>query len=373
MIESIIYAAARAIRSLHAVSPDAGPSDTPLCVLLLPAPLEGFILADQARDLLRAPGVVAVDPARVPYGVYGRLPAGVGGALAAVQARRLVRNLGQSTGRPRVLVIFHALQEPLARAILAAVPGCELWYWRWDRYERAYDAAPRLRARLDELHEQAAEHASLVIGSSVELVRLERDAGRPATLSPLSADSFPAPAAPGVVAISLGHHGWRTDWRLLRAVAQRLGDELVLLLAGAWHENECRDDPDFAACRALANVVWLGAVDDEAAARLILCADVGIVPFKVEPFNDAGLPYRILKYARLGRRTVAPDLAGVRTWEQVVTVAGDEEAFASALRAHAGAHLRGDEEVRAWALTQTARAQNAPLRERLAAAGIGAT
>ena len=45
---------------------------------------------------------------------------------------------------------------------------------------------------------------------------------------------------------------------------------------------------------------------DEEAARLILCADVGIVPFKVEPFNDAGLPYRILKYARLGRRTVAP-------------------------------------------------------------------
>ncbi len=352
------------------MGPDLVPSDTPLCVLLLPTPLERFILADQARDLLRAPGVVAVDPARLPYGAYGRLGEGTANALAGVQARRLVRSLGAGPGTPRVLIIFHALQYPLARAILAAVPGCELWYWRRDRYERAYDAAPKRRARLAELHEHAAQRAALVIGASVELVRLEHEAGREATLSALSADGFPAPAAPGVIAISLGHLGWRTDWALLRAVAQLLGDELVLLLAGAWHEDECRDDPDFAACRALPNLVWLGAIDDEAAARLILCADVGIVPFKVEPFNDAGLPYRILKYARLGRRTVTPDLAGVRTWERVVTVAGDAHAFAAALRAQGGARWRPDTEVRAWALTQTARAQNAPLWEHLAAAGI---
>ena len=31
----------------------------PLCVLLLPAPLERFILRDQAEDLLRSPRVVA--------------------------------------------------------------------------------------------------------------------------------------------------------------------------------------------------------------------------------------------------------------------------------------------------------------------------
>ena len=90
----------------------------------------------------------------------------------------------------------------------------------------------------------------------------------------------------------------------------------MLLLVGAWHDDECKDDADYAWCRAHPGFVWLGARSDEEAARLILCADVGIVPFKVEPFNDAGLPYRILKYARLGRRTVTPELAGVRTWAQ---------------------------------------------------------
>ena len=42
-------------------------------MLLLPAPLERFILRDQAEDLLRAPRVVALGPGRVPYGAYARL------------------------------------------------------------------------------------------------------------------------------------------------------------------------------------------------------------------------------------------------------------------------------------------------------------
>jgi hypothetical protein len=343
-------------------------AEPPLCVLLLPAPLERFILRDQAEDLLRAPRVVALGPGRVRYGAYGRLPRLVADRLAALEARRLLRAL--RGGTPRVVVIFHALQEPVARAILDAVPGCELWYWRWDRYERAYDADPRLRARLEALHEAAAARAALVPAVSDELVRLEQAAGRQAALVPMSADAFPAPQGGGVVAISLGHLGRRTDWALLRAVGERLGHDLVALMVGALHEDECTGDPDFAAVRTMPQFVFLGALDDEASARLILCADVGIVPFRVEPFNDAALPYRIIKYARLGRHTVTPALAGVRTWARAVTAADDAAAFAAALRAHGGARMAPDAELRAWALAQTARSQNAPVWERLRALGI---
>ncbi|MGZ6673448.1 MAG: glycosyltransferase, partial [Solirubrobacteraceae bacterium] len=305
----------------------------PICVLLLPAPLERFILRDQADDLLRADGVIAVDPPRVSYGALGRLPGPLSDALAARQGRRLLRALRRGPGEPRVVVMFHAVQYPVARALVAlAGDGCELWYWRWDRFERAYDASPKLRARLERMHELAVERAALTIVVSEELARLEREAGREATLVPLAADSFPAPEPGGeVVAISIGHLGWRTDWSLLRGVAERLGDRLVLLLAGDAHPEECKDDPDFAWCRDAPQFVWLGRMTDAAAARLVQAADVGIVPFKVEPFNDAGLPYRILKYARLGRRTVAPDLAGVRTWDNAVTTARDADAFAAAL------------------------------------------
>jgi hypothetical protein len=339
----------------------------PRALLLLPRPLEGFILGDQARDLLRAEGVAAADPPRVPYGALARLPAALRERVARGTARRL---LGALHGDLRAIAIFHPVQWPLAEALLAARPQAELWYARWDRYEVAYDASPRMRRRLAALHEAAARRSALTFVVSGKLAELEREAGREAHLLGLAADSFPAPE-PGsaIIAVSLGHLGWRTDWALVRAVAERL-PELVLLLVGAWHEDECKEDPDFRWCRQAPNLVWLGRRSDEEAARLILCADVGILPFRVEPFNDAGLPYRILKYARLGRRTISPELAGVHTWDRAVTTAADADAFVAALRAQAGARVRPDAELRAWALEQTAERVNAPLWERLRALGV---
>ncbi len=343
-------------------------NERPLAVLLLPRPLERFILRDQAEDLLQAPGVVAVDPARVPYGAVGRLPRPVAFGMGASQARRLVRAL---PGVPRVVVVFHPFQVPLAFALLDRLgDDAELWYGRWDRYEEALDAGPRTKARLLELHEMAARRSALTFVASDALGELEREAGRDATLVPLAADTFPAPDPEGsVIAVSLGHLGRRVDWRLLREVAEGM-PELTLLLVGERHDGEMDGDPDFAACAAAPNLVWLGRRGDEEAARLINCADVGIVPFKVEPFNDAGLPYRILKYARLGRRTVAPDLAGVRTWDRAVIRAPDAAGWIAALRSQAGVRSQPDTELREWALDQRARRVNRPLFERLEALGI---
>lgn len=337
----------------------------PLLVLLLPRPLESFILRDQAEDLLKAPGVVALEPPRVPYGALGRLSLQWALGVAGIQARRL-----QLTGTPAAVAIFHPFQFPLAAALQARYPDAELWYGRWDRYEVAYDAGPRTRRRLQHLHEMASERSDLTFVASEALGDLEREAGYEPVLVPLAADSFPAPdPAAAVVAVSLGHLGHRTDWKLLRAVAEEM-PELVLLLVGERHDEECGSDPDFRACRTMPNLIWLGRRSDEEAARLILCADVGIVPFEHSPFNDAGLPYRILKYARLGRMTVTPALAGVRTWERAVLRAEGPRAFAEALRSQAGARSRPDSELREWALSQTARAQNRPLWERMEALGI---
>ena len=111
-------------------------------MLLLPRELESFILRDQAEDLLTAPGVIAVEPARVPYGAYMRLPASVADGLAATQARRL-----RLPGIPRAIVIFHPLQYPLARGLIAQHPDAELWYWQLDRFDAAYDASSRQRSR----------------------------------------------------------------------------------------------------------------------------------------------------------------------------------------------------------------------------------
>ena len=57
-----------------------------------------------------------------------------------------------------MIVIFHPLQYPLARAIIAR-SSAELWYGRWDRYERAHIAGDAMRRRLEELHSLAAQRA----------------------------------------------------------------------------------------------------------------------------------------------------------------------------------------------------------------------
>lgn len=334
----------------------------PLCLLLLPAPLERFILRETARDLLRAPGVVALEPPRIRYGALGRLPEEVRQLIAHRQAKRM-----RLPGLVASILMFHPLQLPLAEALLARHPGAVLWYARWDRYEAAYDASPALRARLADLHARAAERADWVWAVSDELVRQEREAGREADLLVPAHDGFPAVPAGAPTAVSLGHLGWRTDWGLLRALAERMRD-LTLLLVGEVHPEEMKGDADFAACRELPGLVWLGKLADEAAARVVARADVGMVPFRRDPFNDAGLPQRIVKCARQGRRTLSPDLAGVRTLARAVTVCPTLEDWERELRARAGA--AADPELQAWALAQTAEAQDAPLWARLRAVGV---
>jgi hypothetical protein len=341
-----------------------------ICVLLLPEPLKRFALHDQADDLLRADGVVAVDPPRMPYSAFGRVPLGLGDGLAARQGRRLVRTLRRKLGEPRVVVIFHPLQYQLGRAVIAQSPGAELWYWRARREERLPGLGDHARERLEALHEQAAERAAVVICGSDELARLEGIAGRRPVLVPPTADGFPAPPVPEVVAICLERLGADTDWALLRAVATQLRNRLLVLLAGETAEDECRGDEDYAWCRSSANLVWLGPVPDAVAARLVACADVGLAPLRAGPFADAAAPTSILRCARLGRRTVTPDLAGRQTWAPAVTVADGPEGVAEALLACAGDRARPDEELREWAGEQTARALNDPLWQRLADAGI---
>ena len=53
-----------------------------------------------------------------------------------------------------------------------------------------------------------------------------------------------------------------------------------------------------------------------------------------------------------------------------MTTAADADAFVAALRAQAGARVRPDIELRAWALEQTAERVNAPLWERLRELGV---
>lgn len=91
-------------------------SDERLAVLLLPCRLEQFDRAAHARDLLAIPRVVALEPSS------RRTPRFLREAAPLRQARRL-----RFPGQPRLLVLYHPAQYPLARGLMDRY-GAELWY-----------------------------------------------------------------------------------------------------------------------------------------------------------------------------------------------------------------------------------------------------
>lgn len=127
------------------------PDGTPLCLLLLPGVLEELAFADRGRDLLRAPAVVAVEPARWRARVLAD-------AVAATQARRLDKHL---PGVPRVVAILHPEQYRLARAVIARHRDCELWYGE-------AQAGGALAGRLADLDHLARRRAALVFDAGRE-------------------------------------------------------------------------------------------------------------------------------------------------------------------------------------------------------------
>ena len=135
--------------------------DQPLLVLLLPRRLERFHLERPTRELLTAPGAVAVDPARLPA---GRLPAAVAAGLAVGQAKRM-----RLPGPVAAVAILHPLQFYLAGALLARHPAAELWYGEPDLAGELAAASERARARLEELHTAAALRAALRFSAAEDL------------------------------------------------------------------------------------------------------------------------------------------------------------------------------------------------------------
>lgn len=95
--------------------------DEPLGLLLLPCQLEEFELEQHARGLLQVPRVVALEPGRRVA------PRMIRDAAALRQAKRL-----KLPGTPRLIVLYHPIQYPLARALCARYQEAELWYVRPD-------------------------------------------------------------------------------------------------------------------------------------------------------------------------------------------------------------------------------------------------
>ncbi len=113
----------------------------PLAILLLPAKLEHLSFADHARRLLEIPRVIALEPGRL------RTPRWLRDAAPLRQVKRL-----RFPGDPRVVVLYHSLQYPLARALLARYEQSELWYLRIDAAAELPELDDLAQSRALEIH-----------------------------------------------------------------------------------------------------------------------------------------------------------------------------------------------------------------------------
>ena len=92
----------------------------PLAVLLLPRRLDPAT-EQRVTELLRAPGVVALEPGPVPPDSLTGMPERLVARHARGQARRLVRRL---PGRPAAVVLLDPHQRPLAEALRQRADPC---------------------------------------------------------------------------------------------------------------------------------------------------------------------------------------------------------------------------------------------------------
>jgi hypothetical protein len=122
------------------------PTEDSLAVLLLPSKLESFELEAHARELLSIPRVIALEPSRLPTPRFLR------NAVGLRQARRL-----PFPGRPRMIVLYHPAQYPLARALLSHDDELELWYIPPDVASLAGSS------ELNDLDDLARAHATQIV------------------------------------------------------------------------------------------------------------------------------------------------------------------------------------------------------------------
>ena len=120
----------------------------PIAVLLLPRQLGEPEPGTHVRDLLSIPRVIALEPSRF------RTPRLLRDAAPLRQAKRL-----RLPGDPRVIVLYHPEQYPLARALLGRYDAAELWYARPDPPALASEDEES-RIDLPELDRLASERAS---------------------------------------------------------------------------------------------------------------------------------------------------------------------------------------------------------------------
>ena len=190
--------------------------------------------------------------------------------------------------------------------------------------ERLFAAADLVFVTSDKLRERAARlsrHVHLFpFGVSFDRFERVRDSADP---PPADLQALKRP----VVGYIGGLHQW-VDQDLLAAAAQRLPEATFALVGPA--------QTDVARLERCANMHLLGRRPHADLPSYIKGFDVGIVPYVRNEYTASVYPTKLNEYLVMGVPVVATDLPEIRRFNaehgNVITVAGDADAFSAAIR-----------------------------------------
>lgn len=139
-------------------------------------------------------------------------------------------------------------------------------------------------------------------------------------------DDMPTLRRP-VVGYVGGLHQW-VDQALIAAVSARVPEADFVLVGPA--------QTDVSVLQACGNVRLLGQRSHDDLPGYVKAFDVGIVPYRLTPYTANVYPTKLNEYLVMGLPVVATDLPEIRRFNRehggIVSIAGDADAFAAAIR-----------------------------------------
>jgi teichuronic acid biosynthesis glycosyltransferase TuaH len=284
-----------------------------------------LVLAGPRLRLL-APRLARLTPVVQPF--PGR--PGIATLTAALAARHIRRAVSMLDGRVQALISAWPLYP-----VFGSGGEQVRVYWAQDDFVGGAALLGLNARQLDVRERRVAASADLIIAANPVVADTWRGRGRDPVIIPYGADvdayravdQAPLPddaVLRGPVAGFVGQINDRTDLSLLEAVADR---GLSLLLVGP--VNPAFEPERFGALRRRDNVRWVGPKPFEALPGYFRSMDVGLVPYRDNPFNRGSFPLKTLEYLAAGRAVVATDLPAIRWLDTgLISVATTPTAFA---------------------------------------------
>ncbi|KHD84377.1 teichuronic acid biosynthesis protein TuaH [Heyndrickxia ginsengihumi] len=102
----------------------------------------------------------------------------------------------------------------------------------------------------------------------------------------------------------------KLDFQLIQKVARQKRNWLFLFVG----PDGTKHDPDFQSLLNEQNVMWIGSVPPEEVPKYMNIIDIGIMPYKSSPYNEAVFPLKLFEFLAAGKPVIGVHLPSTKKY-----------------------------------------------------------